>query len=310
MFKAAENYGDCIAVPQLVFSRLGFPEVSEPRIKVALYVLAGGECGPKEVAEGLHISAEAAEKALLYWEGAGLLVRLAPPEGEEAPLPPPKKLRRQHLHTGQANLAVQNDPVLGAMMQELQHIFGGVVNQKEYDIYCTLYCVDGFAADLILMAAMHCAAERKSGAGRVERTLLSWRKEGIDDCEAADRYLHRLSQREGNYAAMAGLFGREKTSFTAAERRMIDQWQEEYGYGEEMVEAARLAAGDKREELRYLNGILKRWYAKGYASAADMRRGEEGTNLSVQRSPKAAAAQEDLLQNTFFNPIQWEGEQP
>ncbi len=305
MFKLTENHGDSIPVPQLVFSRLGFPEVDEPRVKVALFMLASGECGPQQVAAGLHIRQEDAEKALLYWEGAGLLQRAAP-AGESPELPPPPEKRR-HMHTAQANLALGRDPVLGAMMQELQRIFGGVVNQKEYDIYCTLYCQDGFAADLILMAAMHCAAEQRCGASRVERTLLAWRKAGIDDCAAADAYLRLLAGREERYQRLAGLFGQKKPGFTAAERRMVDSWYEEFGYDDEMVEAARLAAGEREREVRYLNGILKRWNAKGYATAADMRRGEEGSNLSIQGGKKPPTTGEDLLQNTFFNPIRRKG---
>ena len=306
MFRPAQNNGDSIPVPQLVFQRLGFPEANEPRIKVALYLLQNGEVSAQQVAAGLHITEKEAENALLYWEGAGLLERVALPEGET--MPPPTVKKRQHMNTGQANLAVKNDPVLGAMMRELQHIFGGVVNQKEYHIYCTLYCEDGFPADLILMAAMHCAAERKCGASRVERTLLSWRKEEIDNCSAADRYLRLLSEREARYLALSACFGRKKPGFTSAERRLVDSWYEEFGYGEEMVEAARMAAGDKQNEVRYLNGILKKWQAKGYATAADMRRGEEGSNLAVQTG-RTVGQQEDLLQNTFFNPIRRKGDE-
>ncbi len=305
MFKLAENKGDSIPVPQLVFSRLSFPEVDEPRVKVALFLLAGGEGDPRKVASGLHIRQEDAEKALLYWEGAGLLQRAV--AEENTGLPPEPLPRRRHMHTAQANQAVGRDPVLGAMMQELQRIFGGVVNQKEYDIYCTLYCQDGFAADLILMAAMYCAAEQKCGASRVERTLLAWQKAGIDDCAAADSYLRLLAGRETRYQTLSALFGQKKPGFTAAERRMIDSWYEEFGYDDEMVEAARLAAGEKENEVRYLNGILKKWCAKGYATAADMRRGEEGSNLSVQSGKKSLSAEEDLLQNTFFNPIRRKG---
>ena len=306
MYRPANNNGDSICVPQLVFSRLGFPEMDETRLKVALYVLAQGECSTEQVAKALHIRAEAAEKALSYWEGASLFERIEAPGG---PPSPKKNARRQHMNTGQVNLAAGNDPVLGAMMQELQHIFGGVVNQKENNIYCTLYCEDQFPADLILMAAIHCVAEGKCGASRVERMLLSWRKEGIDTCEAADRHLKLLAEREARYISTSQLFGQKKMAFTAGERRMIDTWAEEYGYDEEMLEAARLAAGSRENEVRYLNGILKKWYAKGYQTAADMRRGEEGSNLSIQSGRKTVAPEEDLLQNTFFNPIRRKGEE-
>ncbi|MDL2253622.1 DnaD domain protein [Ruminococcaceae bacterium OttesenSCG-928-I18] len=306
MYRPAENHGDSTPVPQLVFSRLSFPDMDEAKLKVALYVLAHGECEAEQVASALHLRDKVAEKALSYWEGAGLLECVAVAGGEALPK---RKVRRRHMNTGQVNLAAENDPVLGAMMQELQHIFGGVVNQKENNIYCTLYCEDDFPADLILMAAMHCAAEGKSGASRVERTLLSWRKEGIDTCETADRHLKLLAEREARYEVMAKLFGQNKSDFTAAERRMLDVWEEEYGYDEEMLQAARLAAGSRESEIRYLNGILKKWHAKGYHTAADMRRGEEGSNLNVQGTKQNISQYEELLHGNYFKPMRKKGGQ-
>ncbi len=291
-------------VPQLVFSRLCFPQTDEPRVKVALYMIMTGECSVQQVSKDLQIKEELAEKALLYWEGAGLLERVVKTADE---MPTPKLQPRRRMSLRQANLATGNDPVLGAMVQELQHIFGGVVNQREYEIYCTLYCEDAFPADMILMAAMHCAAEQKSGASRVERTLISWRKEGLETCADADAYLRLLEYRQERYLEIADLLGQEKPVFSAAERRMIDGWHEQFGCGAEMVQAARLAAGDKETEVRYLNGILKKWQAKGYATAADVQRKEQASNLLVQGTAKEPKKEDDLLQNTFFNPIKRKG---
>ncbi len=305
MFKPAQIHGDSLPVPQLVFSRLGFPEADEPRFKVALYMLANGECGIRQVADALHISTDLAEKAMLYWEGAGLLERSAPAPVHNVPTKPQTRVR---MSLEQANLATGSDKILGAMVQELQYIFGGIMNQKEYAVYCTLYCQDEFPADMILMAAMHCAAEQKSGAFRVERTLLSWRKEGLSTCADVDAYLLLLSERERRYQEMAEVLGQAKPIFSAAERRMIDSWHEQFGYDMSMIEAARLAAGDKQNELRYLNGIIKKWQAKGYATVQDMQHGEQASNLLVQGSGKKPKKEDDLLQNTYFNPIKRKGE--
>ncbi len=306
MYRPCKSNGDSLMVPQLVFSKLGLPEADEPRIKVALYMIQHGECSAEHVAEALRIRQDMAEKALLFWEGAGLLERVASQQVQDVQVEVKPQARRR-LSQAQANLAAGKDPVLGAMVRELQHIFGGMVNQREYEIYCTLYCTDAFPADIILMAAMHCAAEQKCGATRVERTLLAWRKEGLETCADVDAYLRLLADRECRYQEMADILHYAKPSFTASERRIIDSWHEQFGYGWDMVEAARLAAGEKENEIRYLNGILKKWQAKGYATAEDVRRGEEGTNVQVQGTTKVRKTEEDLLQNTYYNPIKRKG---
>ncbi len=304
MFKLKKDNGDCLPVPRLVFSRLGAPEVDEPRFKVALYLLSTGEADINEVAKALHIRPALAEKALLYWEGAELVERSAPVPNVQMPA---NTGQGGHLSIEQANLAAGKDPVLGAMVQELQHIFGGILNQKEYAIYCTLYCKDEFPVDMILMAAMHCAAEEKTGATRVERTLLAWRKEGLHTSGEVDAYLRLLEERKGRYQALGEAMGMAKPVFSASERRLIDTWHEEFGYDMRMIEAARLAAADKENEVRYLNAILKKWKAKGYATVQDMHSGEPAANVLVHGSAKKPAQEEDLLENTYFNPLKRKG---
>lgn len=301
MYRVAKNNGESVAVPQLLFARLTFPDAGEVRFKVALYVVANRECEPKQVAEALHARLAEVEKALEYWEGAGLLERVAEPGGEA--LPQAKVPRRTHMNTAEVNRAAGTDPVLGAMMQELQRIFGGIVSQRDQGIFCTLYCEDGFPADLILTAALYCHSEGKAGALRVERTLFDWQKQGIDDCAGADRLLQRLNAREGRYTEVAALMKLSAAGFTAAECRQIDRWSEEYGYGNEMIEAARLEAGDKQNNIKYIGAILKRWHAKGHTNTRDVHRSEQGHNIRVQGGAGPKAPEDDLLANRGYVPM-------
>ena len=64
--------GDSIAVPQLVFSKLGAAD--EANVRVALYVLATQSTDPAQIAAALKLrSRRSAESALAFWAGAGLL---------------------------------------------------------------------------------------------------------------------------------------------------------------------------------------------------------------------------------------------
>lgn len=300
MYRPAKTNGDTVAVPQLLFARLGFPDAGEARFRVALYLLSHGECDAAGVAGALRLPQAEVEKALEYWEGAGLLERCGQPGGEA--LPAPKPSRRRHMNTAQMNEAAGADPVLGAMMQELQRIFGGLVSHRDQTVFCTLYSEDGFAADLILTAAIHCRTEGKTGALKVERTLFDWRRDGIDDCAAADAHLKRMEARRARYGQVAALLGIDEKGMTTAERKGIDRWGEEYGYGNDMLELARLYAGEKDRDVKYLSSIMKRWYAAGYRTTKDVQRAEEGRNLRVQGAKKAAPGK-DLLDSWDYTPM-------
>ena len=74
IYRLKPQQGDTVAVPQLVFARLGAAE--EASVRVALYVLATGVTDPDKLCADLKLrSRMTAESALAYWAGAGLLER-------------------------------------------------------------------------------------------------------------------------------------------------------------------------------------------------------------------------------------------
>ena len=90
IYRLKELQGDTIAVPQLVFSKLGIAE--EYNVRVALYVLATGITDPDKICADLKLRSRiSAESALSFWAGAGLLERYeenaAPGAEPSAPAP-------------------------------------------------------------------------------------------------------------------------------------------------------------------------------------------------------------------------------
>ncbi|MDL2324811.1 DnaD domain protein [Ruminococcaceae bacterium OttesenSCG-928-A16] len=292
MYHVVNNNGDTIAVPQIVFARLTASSAGETRFRVALYMLATGQADAAAVADALHIKTEKAERALEYWEGAGLLENRG---GPAVKAPPVEAAKRQRLNTQEVAEASENDAMLGKLVDELQHIFGGVVSQADINVFVTLYIADAFPADLILIAASHCAAQKKTSARYIEKVLFGWRRDGITTCEEADAYLRLLAQREKREKQIATLLQIDAAGLTLAERKRIAEWFEEYHYGKEMVQAARLVAGDKGGNVRYLAGILKNWHGKGYRNPRDVQQAQENMNVRVQGPEASIAPDENIL---------------
>ncbi|NLW77987.1 MAG: DnaD domain protein [Ruminococcaceae bacterium] len=290
MYRPVKNTGDTVAVPQLLFSRLNAPGAGEARFRVALYLLGCGGADAADIAGALKLKPAEVERALSYWEGAGLVERDAPAQPAVEAVPRPKRLT---LH--EATRAGEADPLLAMLLKELQRIYGGVIGPKAISLFASLYAQDGFSVDLILMAASYAAGKSITSARYVETVLENWRRAGINDAAAADGQLKLMAGREAREAALAQQMGLAGDAFTLAEKRKIAQWYEEYGYGPEMIEAARLAAGDKRNEVKYLAGILKKWHAKGYQAPKDIQQGDDSRNLRVESSRRAQVAQDDIL---------------
>ena len=115
----------------------------------------------------------------------------------------------------------------------------------------------------------HFVARGKRDVRYLEKILLNWREEGICTGVEAERHLAVLEQREVWEKQVSKLLMVEEKSFTSGERTLVARWYEDYGYDEEMINAALVYAGEKRN-VRYLSGILKKWHAAGYRSPRDI----------------------------------------
>lgn len=278
MYRPAKHTGDSVQVPQLLFARLCAPGADDARFRVALYVLGKGAADVKDIADELRLDRLQVQAALHYWEGAGLLENDEP---QKAAPPPPEKRRR--LTSRQAARAGEADPVLGILLGEVQRLFGRVLNETEIACVATLYVQDAFPAELVMMAAAQAVKNKADNARYIEKILEDWRRQGVQNGADADRYLLLCAEREERQEQLAQRMGLAGDVFTLAEKKKIILWFEEYGYGFEMIEAARLSAGEKQNDVKYLAGILKKWHSKGYTSPKDVAMGDENHNLRVTR---------------------------
>ena len=290
MYRPVQHAGDVVEVPRLVFSKLTSPDASDARFRVALYVLSEGGATCEQAAKALRIEKNTVEKALVFWEGAGLLWQEAAKEPEQ---PPHDK--RVRMTTRQTTEAGRANPRLGELLGELQRVFGGVISAQDINIFVTLYAQDAFDPGMILLAASDTVSRGATRASYVEKMLFTWRREGINDYAAADRHLRLLAARKVREKEVAALMGLKEDPFTVKEKKKISSWYEEYNYGIEMISAARTAAGEKCNDVLYLSGILKKWYAKGYTTARDVQQGDTNKNVRIQGSRQGILPQDDVL---------------
>ncbi len=286
-YRLAEHKGDSIAVPRLVFAKL--PELEEDWLRVALYALDTGETDPARIAAALRLKGpEQARTALVYWKGAGLLQSDGTPDarGELETAP------RAHLTSAEVASAAQNDPAIAGLVQECQRLMGGVITQADANIFVSMYLSDGMPVDMILLGVSHFASLGKRSARYIERALLGWQRDGIDSGEAAERYLRLLDRRAAHEEETVGLFGLADAKFTKAERRAIADWYESFGYDAAMIAEGIAYAGEKKS-VKYVNGILRAWYTKGYKTVRDVMAGSASQAENVTAA--APAVQHNIL---------------
>ena len=300
IYRLKELQGDTIAVPQLVFSKLGIAE--EYNVRVALYVLATGITDPDKICADLKLRSRiSAESALSFWAGAGLLVS----ERGAAPAPAAEPAR--------VDLAsVANDPYVAVLCQEAQSIFGKTLSRSEMQRLVGLYLNDGWQPDVILLCCAEVTRLGRRTIAAVTHLLARWREDGVETGEDAERWLQRAKQREAWCQDAAAQFGIEPRALTNWERRTIARWHEEMGIGREMIDEALLRANGKNT-VRYVDGILRAWRAQGITTIdAARRQGQlEGSNIVMTERPNAqppaASAQKDLFNRNWAAMFDEEG---
>ena len=264
IYRLKELQGDTIAVPQLVFSKLGIAE--EYNVRVALYVLATGVTDPDKICADLKLRSRiSAESALSFWAGAGLLERYeentAPGEEPSAPAP---------MTWAEIAAASRTDPMISSLIDCAQTSFARPLTHSDMERLVNLYVQDGYAPETVMLCVAYMASRNKRTMAAVIHELKVWRNEGVETGEQADSHLKLLALRQSREQYVSGLLEIPESELTLGGRKAIARWYEVYGYDDAMVQEAAVQAGAKKD-LWYWNSILKTWNAKGLRTIHDVR---------------------------------------
>ena len=264
IYRLKELKGDTIAVPQLIFSKLGIAE--EYNVRVALYVLATGITDPDKICADLKLRSRiSAESALSFWAGAGLLERYeentAPGEEPSAPAP---------MTWAEIAAASRTDPMISSLIDCAQTSFARPLTHSDMERLVNLYVQDGYAPETVMLCVAYMASRNKRTMAAVIHELKVWRNEGVETGEQADSHLKLLALRQSREQYVSGLLEIPESELTLGGRKAIARWYEVYGYDDAMVQEAAVQAGAKKD-LWYWNSILKTWNAKGLRTIHDVR---------------------------------------
>ena len=233
IYRLKELKGDTIAVPQLVFSKLGIAE--EYNVRVALYVLATGVTDPDKICADLKLRSRiSAESALAFWAGAGLLERYeenaAPGAEPSAPAP---------MRWAEIAAASRTDPMISSLIDCGQTSFARPLTHAEMEKLVNLYVQEGFAPETVMLCVAYVASRGKRTMAAVTHELKVWRAEGVETGEQADAHLKLLALRQSREEYVSSLLQITPEELTLGGRKAIARWYEVYGYDDAMVQEVR-----------------------------------------------------------------------
>ena len=202
----------------------------------------------------------------------------APPE-PAVPEAPPPDYATEDLTQALADSASAFPVLVG----EVERRLGKRLSAADLKSLYTLYDHLALPAEVILMLVGWCIDDtaRKYGPGRkpflsqIKKEGFVWARLGIDTMERAEEHIQTLTRLRGRETAVLRLLDIAPRPLVQREKDYIAAW-DSMGFEDEAIRMAYERTVLKKQSMDwgYLNGILRRWHAKGLHTAAAVRAGD------------------------------------
>ncbi|MBQ8510263.1 MAG: DnaD domain protein [Clostridia bacterium] len=267
---------------------------------------------PEAMCRKLDCTLSALEKALAYWEKAGVFSTVgsqpvqaaAPAVSDQAPSAPKPVQRLQspslpsYTENETASI-IEKAGELPDIINLCQQIVGKIFTPAETAIVVGLYDHLSLDGEYIATLFAWCKDNGKRSLRYIEKTAISLFDEGIDNTAALTAYIKRKEDYNDNLAKIRKLLGAGARELTAKEKKAFDSWLNEWNFNIDVITRAYEVTVDKISEpsVPYMNRVLENWNKSGLHTLEAVE-----ASLETYRKNKAAAeaAQSGFETDEFF----------
>ncbi len=249
-----------------------------------------------KIAELAGISTAAAEAAIQFWRGAGVLTfteeqpsaqstpalfgtvaapaDAKPADSSSAANTEPSSAAKPALqsdtsytYTGKELEALlnENGSSLRRLIEECQNIAEKLFNPLE--INKIVYLADGLGLEQehILLLFAYCKQNGKTAVPYVEKTAINLYNEGVDTLQKLESYIREKERAASFEGKIRTLFGIGERTFTKNEKKYFQTWRNEWDISPELAAHAYQICVDNRGSLSmpYIHRILQNWHEAG-----------------------------------------------
>lgn len=174
---------------------------------------------------------------------------------------------------------------LKELIDESQRIMGKIFNTSENNIVIGLVDYYGFEIEYVIMLITYCRKHGTRSLKSVERLAINMFEEDITDVYSLSAKLERMEISKELEGEVRDLFGIHDRSLTAKEKKIIDMWSGDFGYGIDIIKEAfeRTVDSTGKPSIHYAKTITERWYAEGVRTKEDI----EKSDINYEKSKNA-----------------------
>lgn len=272
------------------------------QIKVLLFSLKNLSSGiePALIADFLKLPLDEVNDALEFWVQADVLIsdnkndlpeKAKPDEVKPVVKPVTVKPTREEI----SSLAL-TDNKLAFLLREAEMKLGRAMRNNEIQNLAWLYLDHSMDVSIILMLVEYAVSENKATVSFIEKIALSWLDAGVSTLAQAEEQIEIRSKKKTAWGMVESAFGIDHRLPSDKELEFAGKWIVEWHFSREMLKEAYNRCVDTKSKLdmRYVNGILERWFKEGVKSPSEIEK---------QNKPKtdSMAAYDKNLVNRLLN---------
>ncbi len=301
-------WGSVFAVPSaLVDAHLKI--ATESQLKVLLYILRNSESDNSvdSISKAVSVHPDEVKNAVDFWIERGLvasddeMLTLTKIDNEQPVLtkddvktaekkPKPRSVSRaQRPDPVFVGRRLNEDSALSSLMDEAQIALSKPLSSGDIATLVMLHDTDGLPCEVLALLIHYCVSIGKGNMRTIERMGISWASEGILTIEDAEQKIMRLSQSNNAWTRVSKLFGLKNIgSPTKAQLSFADTWCNEWKFSDDMLLEAYERCVDQKGEynIKYINGILLKWYNASIFNLDDLHKADENGAKSKKANRK------------------------
>lgn len=194
------------------------------------------------------------------------------------------------------------DEELKMLVEETQTTLGKVLSNSDIATLLMLKDTCGLPLDVIFMLIHYCASIDKGNIRTIENIGIQWANDGVYSLEAADNKIKQIQKTTANFSIVSKAFGLKNVgSPTKKQLEYGDKWVSEWKFSPEMLREAYERCVDTKGtmNLRYIDGILKRWNASNLHTLDELHNYEK----SVSKPSQKQSSSYDINELDKFNSL-------
>ena len=275
---------------------------------------AGESFSPKDLAAALGVSVDAAQDAIDYWIGQGVLSGEGGslrPQPEAAPAPaaapepspptPPRRLPKPDaLYLAQRRRESQE---VRQLLEEAQSLLG-ILSPAMTSTILAAHDDYGLPAPVLVMLLQYVKKAGKANARYIDSMARDWADSGVLTPDAADRKLQELDARRLAWDRVSAAAGLDRRSPSKREAEAAFRWVAQWRFSDAMLAAAYEECVDHtgKFSVAYLDKIFTRWRREGIATPADLDR--EDRKKAQAREAKKTYDTDEIEEMSFFDVLE------